>query len=188
LRSGGALFEIRICAPCGEQLDVLNHFGARKSVASERYRQFVAAGIKQGHCEEFYAADEGRILGSEEFIDATIHRIGESGRSNRGAEKKALPISEVQPDRLVKSVAEVCRIPREDFCGTGKSAPAIIAKEMLILIGLQMGVSMKVWSETMGISRSALSRRHDAARLKVRDNVNTSKLASEIIQHYRSAD
>lgn len=167
---------------------VLRHFGARKDVARDAYRQFVAAGIKQGHCEEYYAADEGRILGSEEFIDATIHRIGESGRSNRGAEKKALPVCEAQPDRLVASVSKVCRIPREDFCGTGKSAPAIIAKEMLILIGLQMGASMKALSETIGISPSALSRRHDAARLKVRDNVNTCKLASEIIQHYRSGE
>ena len=63
---------------------VLRHFGASKEVARDRYRKFVAAGIKLGHCEEFYAADEGRILGSEEFIDATIHRIGETGRANRG--------------------------------------------------------------------------------------------------------
>ena len=66
---------------------VLRHFGASKEVARDRYRKFVEAGIKQGHCGEFYAADEGRILGGEEFIDATIHRIGETGRSNRDAKK-----------------------------------------------------------------------------------------------------
>jgi REP element-mobilizing transposase RayT len=59
---------------------VLRHFGASKEVARDRYRKFVEAGLKQGHCREFYAADEGRILGSEEFIDATIHRIGSSGK------------------------------------------------------------------------------------------------------------
>src|SRR6266446_6280450 len=64
---------------------VLRHFGAKKDVARDRYRQFVAAGIKQGHCEEFYAADEGRILGTEEFGDATIHRIGEAKREIRGS-------------------------------------------------------------------------------------------------------
>ena len=78
---------------------VLRHFAAKKDVARMRYRQFVAAGIKQGHCEEFYAAEEGRILGSEEFIDATIHRIGETGRSNRGAKEMAPP-AEIQPDWL----------------------------------------------------------------------------------------
>jgi len=29
-------------------------------------------------------------------------------------------------------------------------------------------------------------KRHDAVRLKVRDNANTNKLASEIIQQYKS--
>jgi REP element-mobilizing transposase RayT len=162
---------------------VLRHFGPRKEVARDRYRKFVEAGIKQGYCGEFYAADEGRILGSEEFIDATIHRIGETGRSNRDAKKKRLPVCEVGPNRLVAAVERVCNIPREDFCGTSKSEPAIMAKEMLILIGLQMGASMKVLSELIGISPSALSRRHDAARRKLRDNPNTGKLLSEIIRH-----
>jgi hypothetical protein len=165
---------------------VLRHFGTRKEVARDSYRKFVEAGIKQGHCEEFYAADEGRILGNEEFINATIHRIGEAGSSNRGAKKKGCPVREFETDRLVAAVERVCRIPREDFCGTSKSGPAIMAKEMLILIGLQMGASMRVLSEIIGISPSALSRRHDAARRKVRENANTSKLASEIIQEYRS--
>jgi hypothetical protein len=167
---------------------VLRHFGARKEVARDRYRKFVAAGIKLGHGDEFYAADEGRILGSEEFIDATIHRIGETGKANRGARKKAFPVGEVEPERLVAAVENACGIPREDFCGAGKSAPAIRAKEMLILVGLQMGASMKMLSEMIGISPSALGRRHDAARRKLRDNANTSKLASQIIQQYQSSE
>ena len=101
---------------------VLRHCGARKEVARANYRKFVAAGIQQGHCEEFYAADEGRILGSEEFIDATIHRIGETGRANRSTRKKGLLVCEVEPDRLVRVVEKVCRVGREDFCGPGKSA------------------------------------------------------------------
>ena len=86
----------------------------------------------------------------------------------------------------LRQVETVCRIPREDFCGTSKSAPAVMAKEMLILIGLQLGASMKVLSEIIGISPSALSRRHDAARRKLRDNANRRKLVSEIIQQYGS--
>jgi putative transposase len=170
---------------------VLRHFGASKEVARARYRKFVAAGIKQGHCEEFYDAEEGRILGSEEFIDATIHRIGETGKANRGAKRKLGPsCREVEFDRLVAAVEKVCGIPREEFCGSGKSASAIRAKELLILTGLQMGASMKVLSEIIGISPSALSRRHDAARRKLRDkaNISTTKLASEIIQQYQSGE
>src|SRR5712691_8142515 len=60
---------------------VLRHFGVKKALARERFGQFVMAGIKHGHRDEFYAAEEGRILGSEEFVDATIHRIGETRRA-----------------------------------------------------------------------------------------------------------
>ena len=56
-------------------------------------------------------------------------------------------VSEFEPYDLVAAVEKVCRIPREDFCGPGKSGPAIMAKEMLILVGLQLGASMKVLSE-----------------------------------------
>lgn len=167
---------------------VLRRFGARKKIARETYREFVAAGIKQSHCEEFYAADEGRILGSEEFIDATIHRLGQSDRSDRGLKRKTSPVCKADPDRLVDAVEKVCRIPKEDFCGRSKSARAIMAKEMLILIGVQLSVSMKVLSEIIGISSSTLSRRHDAARLKLRADAKINKVASEIIQHYRTSE
>lgn len=60
-----------------------------------------------------------------------------------------------------------------------------MAKEMVILIGLQLGASLKVLSEIIGISPSALSRRHDAARRKLR-TANTRKLLSAIIQQYGS--
>jgi len=63
-----------------------------------------------------------------------------------------------------------------------------MATETLILIGLQMGGSTKLLAEIIGISPSALSRRHDAARRKVRDNANTGKLASEIFRHYLSGE
>src|SRR6266851_1860335 len=67
---------------------VLRHFGARKKVAREWFAQFVIAGMKLGHREEFYLAEEGRILGTEEFVDATIHRIGEWGGTPRRSDGK----------------------------------------------------------------------------------------------------
>src|SRR6266849_30811 len=164
---------------------VLRHFGVKKSIASERYRQFVAAGIKHGHCQEFYAADEGRILGTEEFVDATIHRIGEAKREIRGSKNAA---SEFRPDRLIAELERICRVSREEFCGRSKSAAAVTAKEMVILIGLQVGASRRTLSEITGISSSALSRRSDAVRLKVHENVETRDLAADIIKQYRSGN
>ena len=57
---------------------VLRHFGVKKTVARERYRLFVAAGMDLGHQSDLYELDDGRILGSKEFVEATIHRLGET--------------------------------------------------------------------------------------------------------------
>jgi REP element-mobilizing transposase RayT len=105
---------------------VLRHFGAKKPLAREAYRQFVAAGMTSGHQEQFYLPDEGRILGTEEFVDETIHRLGESKRS--GPVKL---IKEFKAERLIEAVERVCRVPREDFCGSRKTLQAIVAREPL---------------------------------------------------------
>lgn len=167
---------------------VLRHFGAKRAVARDRYWKFVAAGIKHGRREEFYAIEDGRFLGTQDFVDATIHRIGETEPSNQASRKKERPVGEVQTDRLIVAVERVCRISREDFCGSRKNARAILAKELLILVGLQMGASMKALSEELGISRSALSRRHDAARLNIRRDAKIRKLHSEIIDYYSNGN
>ena len=38
---------------------VLRHFGSNKTLARERFQLFVRAGMKLGHREEFYRADQG---------------------------------------------------------------------------------------------------------------------------------
>jgi hypothetical protein len=167
---------------------VLRHFGAKKETARSRYRQFVAAGMNHGHREEFYAADEGRILGTEEFVDATIHRIGETKREIRGSKKNATAACEFQPARLLAAVEEICRISRQEFCGRSKSAAAVAAKEMLILTGLQVVASRRILAEITGISSSTLSRRCDAVRLKAEENVETRDLATGILKQYRCGD
>ena len=43
---------------------VLRHFGANKKLARQTFQLFVRAGMKLGYREEFYRADEGRMLGS----------------------------------------------------------------------------------------------------------------------------
>ena len=166
---------------------VLRHFGARKDVARDRYRQFVAAGMKDGHRKEFYAVEEGRILGSEEFVDATIHRIGETNREVSITDQRANG-GEFKPDRLLAAVEESCRVSREEFCGPGKGAAAMTAKEILILTGLRVGASRKTLSELIGISDSALSRRADAVRLRAERDLEISSLANGIIRRYLRGD
>jgi hypothetical protein len=163
---------------------VLRHFGARKEIARERYRQFVAAGVKHGHRDEFYASSEEQILGNDEFIDATIHQIGESRRATRDSKGNPTATSEFQPDRLIAAVERFCRISKGEFCGRGKSRPAVKARELLILIGLQAGATRKTLCEITGISISALGRRVDAARMKLEEDVEARNVAEEITKEY----
>ena len=165
---------------------VLRHFGVKKALARERYREFVMAGVKLGHQDEFYLADEGRILGSDEFIDATIHRIGESKTERRDSHQIKFRKPEIA--RLVAAVEKRCGVSRKEFLGKCKNARVVLAREMLIVTGYQLGASSKLLSETSGLSSGSVSRRHDAARIKLRNNVETRELAALIKDEYRCAD
>jgi len=166
---------------------VLRHFGVSKKVARQAYRQFVAAGMRLGHQEEFYLVDEGRILGTEEFVDATIHRIGDTRRIVRRGDQM-MGNDEFNPEALIAAVEKICRIPRGEFCGSGKSVPAVRAKEVLVLTGCELGANLKTLSEITGMSSSAVSRRNDAAKFKVRENGEMSKLAASIRNNIGSVD
>jgi REP element-mobilizing transposase RayT len=162
---------------------VLRHFGVKRTVARERYRQFVAMGLRLGHQPELYLTDEGRILGTEEFVDATIHRIGETRRTVRKEDG-----GKVNPQfsavRLIEAMEEICQLPRAQFCGTSKRPAVVIAKEMLVLTGRQAGASLKILSEITGLSSSTISRRHGAAKFKVNNNEELKKLAAKIKEQY----
>ncbi len=162
---------------------VLRHFGAKKKLARERYREFVAAGMRLGHRDEFYLASEGRILGTDEFVDATIHRLGETPRAAKSSNRRG-ESHEFRPEALIEAVEKVCGIAREEFCGQGKSAAVVTAKEALILIGRKAGASAKMLSDLAGLSASAVSRRHDAANSQMRDNHETRKLMQKVESQY----
>ena len=166
---------------------VLRHFGVKKKLAREAYGQFVAAGMKLGHQEEFYLADEGRFLGTEEFVDATIHRIGETRRAARKEERTKVR-KQFNAEALIEAVEKICRIPRAQFCGASKSAAAVLAKELFVLTGRRNGASLKLLSEIMGISSSAISRRHDAAKFKVRNNKELGRLAARLNAQYHRVE
>jgi putative transposase len=165
---------------------VLRHFAVKKQVARERYGQFVAAGIKLGHQEEFYLADEGQILGSEEFVDATIHRLGQTRRIDSGSKMK-LPKESFNAEVLVAAVEKICGIPREEFCGSGKHVSTSIAKELFALAGCQMGASLKKLSEIAGMSSAAMSRRKDAGRARMRENKEVASLVARIVKECRQS-
>ena len=97
---------------------VLRLFGATKRLARQRFELFVNGGIKRGHCEEFYPVEDRRILGSEEFVEATKKRVGEI-RQGAGAPVKQSSTPDLAA--LIDAVAEASGLTQGEICGSGKS-------------------------------------------------------------------
>jgi len=161
---------------------VLRLFGASKNRARADFAKYVAAGAKLGHREEFYLADEGCILGSEEFVDATIHRLGETDR--KAPRRSKQEPREFDADALIAAVEKASRVPREDFCGQGKGSQVLLAKELFIISGRRAGASLRMLSTVTGLSSSTISKRHDAANRKMRESGRLEKLANEVTNVY----
>jgi|SRR5215831_2759365 len=156
---------------------VLRHFGAKRAMARKAYAEFVEAGICFGHRAEFYFADEGRILGSQEFVDATIHRIGEVKFSRPVESEGGLRTAgTLNARRLIAAVEKVCGVSHAEFYGGGKSRRHVWAKELVLLTGREFGASQSLLSQLTGLSSGSVSKRFDAALIKVRHNQEFIKI------------
>jgi hypothetical protein len=163
---------------------VLRLFGARKKKARENFAEFVAAGARSGHNEEFYMTGEGGILGSEEFVDETIHRLGETNGKTRRSDINS---QEFDADALMSAVEKVTKTSLDDFYGPGKSARSVFAKELLILTGRRAGATIRTLSEMTGIDPSTASRRHDKAKLRMNENDELKAMSDKVLRQYRKA-
>jgi hypothetical protein len=104
----------------------LRHFGAKKQAARKSFSQFVRAGKKLGHQEDFYQAIEQRVLGTEEFVDATIHRIGQVPHERRSLMRPTLPFNAAA---LIAAVEHSSGFHRSEFCGPAKNPAIVKVKE-----------------------------------------------------------
>jgi putative transposase len=161
---------------------VLRRFGVRKAVARMRFARHVAGGMKLGHLAELYGTPDG-VLGSEEFVDSMIHRMGEfkpkgsSGTSNKVA---------INTDDLVSAVERVCEVAREDFCGKAKGRRLVAARETLILAGRRAGLGATTLSDITGLSIATVSRRHDAALHRIKEDETLSKEIAQVLKQARA--
>jgi hypothetical protein len=160
----------------------LRKFAVRKSLARQRFAGFIAAGAKLGTQEHFYA--ENNILGSEEFIDETIHRIGEFDTRAAALRRTARPPSgEINTAALIAAVEKFCEVPAAEFCTTGKSARVVRAKEALIIAGRHLGATINDLTRITGLSSASISRRYDAARSMKPDH-ELHEIAHQVIIEY----
>ena len=160
---------------------VLRHFGAKKQVARKHFAQFVMAGKKLGHQKEFYQATEQRVLGTEEFVDATIHPIGQVPLKRRSA-LRSTPAFD--PAALIAAVEHSSGLHRSAFCGPAKNSVIVRVKGGLIIVGKEAGASITRLSQITNMSTSTISRRHDAARSGMREHHELVKLVRAIRCEY----
>ena len=139
---------------------VLRRFGGTKKKAIERYRLYVSAGRRLGHEERYYRADEGRVLGDDEFVDRVIHRIGEVNDRRENRKGKMV----VDAESLMTAAAAVTGKSRKDIPGDGKKREHVLMKEAIILIGKEGGLTNARLARVLGVDSSVISRRYDAAK------------------------
>lgn len=164
---------------------VLRHFGATKKLARNRFKLFVEAGIKLGHREEFYEADEGRILGSEAFVEETKNRVG---NIPRGARPQVKNRSTPDLEALLVAVAEASRLAPEEICSRSKKKAIVLAKEALILVANEQGATNMAVAKRIGVDSSVVSRRLDSGKTKMKDSGELQSLVKGIRRLLRKLD
>jgi putative transposase len=137
---------------------VLRHFGANKKRAIEVYAEFVNAALGERSQKEYYLASEGRMLGSEEFLDEVKHRIGDyMGKRERRVRKRDL-------EAILKAAEKGTGLGRKEFCTNSKSRALVMIKEAIIAIGDENGILTRELADALGVDPSAVSKRRDGAR------------------------
>jgi REP element-mobilizing transposase RayT len=153
---------------------VLRHFGATRKRAIEMYIQFVGAAVGQKSQQEYYMAAEGRMLGSEEFLDEMKHRIGDyMGRRERRARKPDL-------EAILKAAEKATGLPREEFCTNSKARRLVMIKEAIIVIGYENGVKNRELGERLGVDASGVSKRREVARRRAADSKEMAMLLKAV--------
>lgn len=158
---------------------VLRHFGSRKAEARKHFSAFVDGADDPDRSDAIDAMlDHGSvgILGSDEFVDATIHRLGE--HVPKGTPKRQ---AELDTEALLAAVEEIFDVRRNELCSTVKSARIVEAKEALIVCGRRLGASIADLARLTNLNSSTVSRRYTSAMQKPNNDKTSSR---ELLDKY----
>ena len=163
---------------------VLRLFGSKRKTAQRYFAEYVAAGAKQGSRPELYETNCG-ILGSEEFVDATIHRLGETGHVPKPTDGRlGRTPDDFDHEFLLTAVERVSGVSRDDFCAHSKSPRVIAAKEAVILTGRRLGATTTTLAALTGLSVATISRRHDAGLSRMSSDESFGTVISKVMEEY----
>jgi hypothetical protein len=159
---------------------VLRHFGANKKRAVETYVRFVETSLGQKSQDEYYGATEGRVLGSEEFVEETRHRIGEHKTMRAG-------FNPIRVDELLSAAVRSSGLSLQQLCSKSKERRTVAVKEAVIVLGREGGLRNRELAEALGIDPSAVTRRFESARRRGNENSATVKLRRALKSRARSS-
>jgi hypothetical protein len=153
---------------------VLRHFGANKRKAVELYTRFVNAALGQESQSEYYLAAEGRMLGTDQFLDEIKHRIGDS------VPRRDKRVRKADMEAIVTAAEKATGLERKDFCSNTKNRQLVLVKEAIIVIGRENGIRTREIAEVLGLDPSAVSKRSEAARARSEGSAQMTKLLKAI--------
>jgi REP element-mobilizing transposase RayT len=161
---------------------VLRYFGATKKRAVQMYRAFIAAGSKQGHRVELYAAAAGRFLGSDEFVDEMKRRLGEAPMAKTKRRDETWAWSEV-----VRRVEQAMGLRLSAFQGRGRVPATLAAKEALIYVGRERGgFSYGEIARRLKIDPSTVGRGYERAQARLLTDQTFRQVMERILVEKRN--
>ena len=148
---------------------VLRHLGATKKRAVEVFTRFVDASLAERRQEDYYRATEGRLLGSEEFLEEMRHRVGDDRTARQAFERTSL-------EDLLSAAAKTSRLSLAQLCSKSTNRSTVAAKEALIVLGRERGIINRELAEALGIDASAVTKRVEVARARGAETFEMKRL------------
>lgn len=122
---------------------VLRHFGGTKKRAVDAYTGYVEAAVGERSRGEYYRASEGRLLGSDEFLEEIRHRVGDYRASRKAVETTSV-------EDLLSAKTKSSGLSREELCGKSKSRRTVAVRDAVIVAGRKQGISNRELAEALG--------------------------------------
>ena len=117
---------------------VLGHFGGTKKRAVEVYTRFVESSLGERSQENYYRATEGRLLGSEDFVEDIKHRVGEHRKVR--ASFKHLSVED-----LLGAAEKSSGLSREELSSKSRDRRTVAVREDVVVVGRERGSATASW-------------------------------------------
>ena len=158
---------------------VLRHFGASRKRAVETYIRFVESSLAEQSQGEYYRAAEGRLLGSEEFLQEIRHRIGDHRAVRRVPEHTTI-------EDLLTAAERSSGLSRQELWSKSKNRRTVAVKEALIVLGRENGITNRALADALGLGASAVTKRVEAARARGAESSDLVRLRKTLRSMVRS--